>query len=70
LYKIPLGGKKTEDFERSGIYPPLVRIREVSARIAVAGVVFDHGLADVPEPGDMEAFIRSHFYEPNYPNDA
>lgn len=59
-----------EDFERGSIYPPLLKIRAVSAKIAaaVAEVVFDLGLGGVPKPDDMRAFIQSHVYEPNYQN--
>lgn len=57
-----------DDFERGSIYPPLSHIREVSAKIAVAvaEVVYEQGLAGVPRPDDMRAFIQTHVYEPNY----
>ncbi len=64
-----LSGNVTEaDFKRGSLYPPLKRIREVSVKIAaaVAEVAFDQGLATVPKPIDLEAFIQSLMYEPNY----
>jgi malate dehydrogenase (oxaloacetate-decarboxylating)(NADP+) len=32
----------------------------------VAKLVFDSGLARVPRPADMVAFIRDHVYKPEY----
>jgi malate dehydrogenase (oxaloacetate-decarboxylating)(NADP+) len=56
------------DLAQGRIYPPLCKIRELSVRIAteVAQVAYRQGLARVPEPNDLEAFIRSHVYEPEY----
>jgi malate dehydrogenase (oxaloacetate-decarboxylating)(NADP+) len=34
----------------------------------VAKLVFDSGLARVPRPAEMVAFIRSHVYKPEYPS--
>ncbi len=50
------------------IYPPLARIREVSARIAtaVARIALDRGLATLQPHGDLEAFIRQQMYNPDY----
>lgn len=58
----------TEDLARGGIYPPLERIRKVSAAIAeaVAGVAYGQGLATEPKPEDLSAHIRSMMYEPKY----
>jgi malate dehydrogenase (oxaloacetate-decarboxylating)(NADP+) len=36
----------------------------------VATLVFDSGLARVPRPTDMVAFIREHVYKPEYNNEA
>jgi malate dehydrogenase (oxaloacetate-decarboxylating)(NADP+) len=57
------------DLRRGGIYPPLKRIREVSAKIAlaVAQTAFDQGLAAIPKPEDLPEFIRSRMYVPVYP---
>jgi malate dehydrogenase (oxaloacetate-decarboxylating)(NADP+) len=54
--------------EQGLIYPPLAHIREVSAKIAVAVArrAYDQGLASVPEPDDLEAYVRSQVYEPVY----
>jgi len=60
------------DLERGCIYPPLSRIREVSAKIAfeVATIAFETGLADREMPGDLMAEIREHMYQPVYPHYA
>jgi malate dehydrogenase (oxaloacetate-decarboxylating)(NADP+) len=57
-----------EDLAQGSLYPPLSRVREVSAHIAaaVARVVFDRGLAGVPRPPDLLAHVRSQMYEPDY----
>ena len=62
----------TDDLDRGMVYPPLRRIRDVSAHIAVAvaRVVFDEGLAGIDEPDDLEAFVREQMYEPVYPDYA
>ncbi|MBT8069661.1 MAG: NAD-dependent malic enzyme, partial [Gammaproteobacteria bacterium] len=54
------------------VYPPLSRIREVSAKIAyeVARIAFDTGLAQCEEPEDLMADIRSRMYQPIYPHYA
>ncbi|SFM97085.1 NAD-dependent malic enzyme [Thermodesulforhabdus norvegica] len=56
------------DLEKGRIYPPLTRIRDVSLRIAVsvAEVAYRRGLANLPEPEDLEAHIRSLMYYPDY----
>ncbi|MGB5510552.1 MAG: NAD-dependent malic enzyme [Woeseiaceae bacterium] len=60
------------DLERGRIYPPLSRIREVSALIAhdVAKMAYDNGLTDKPEPADILADVHSHMYQPIYPHFA
>jgi malate dehydrogenase (oxaloacetate-decarboxylating)(NADP+) len=59
---------RQQDLDRGCLYPPLERIREVSAHIAaeVAEVAFAQGLATVDPPGDLLAWIRTHVYEPGY----
>ncbi|MFQ5690504.1 MAG: NAD-dependent malic enzyme [Gemmatimonadota bacterium] len=54
--------------ERGSVYPPLSRIREVSADIseAVAGVAYARGLAGEPAPDDLAAHVRACRYEPRY----
>ena len=56
------------DLEQGSLYPSLARVREVSAAIAaaVARIAFARGLAGVPEPSDVLAFVKSHMYEPRY----
>ncbi len=58
------------DLAQGSLFPPLKEIREVSARIAmdVAEVVFRNDLADIERPADLESFIRSHMYDPEYPS--
>ena len=60
------------DLERGCIYPPLSRIREVSAKIAyeVAMIAFEKGLADREMPEDLMGEIRAHMYNPIYPHYA
>jgi malate dehydrogenase (oxaloacetate-decarboxylating)(NADP+) len=57
-----------DDIEQGSLYPALPRIREVSAHIAVAvaEVAYRRGLATVPRPNDMMAFIESQMYDPHY----
>lgn len=60
------------DLKRGCIYPPLSRIREVSATIAyeVATIAFEQGLADREMPDDLMAEIRTYMYQPVYPHYA
>src|SRR6478672_2402213 len=57
-----------EDIEQGSLYPALPRIRDVSAHIAVAvaEVAYKRGLATVPRPNDMMAFIESQMYNSQY----
>jgi malate dehydrogenase (oxaloacetate-decarboxylating)(NADP+) len=58
------------DLERGCIYPPLSRVREVSAKIAyeVAMIAFNSGLSDREMPEDLMAEIRGYMYQPVYPH--
>ena len=58
------------DLKRGALFPPLARIREVSAAIAaaVAQVAYDRGLATEPRPADLEAFVKAQMYDPSYPS--
>ena len=60
------------DLERGRVYPPLSRIREVSAKIAydVATIVYDRGYTDKERPEDIMADIRDYMYKPIYPHYA
>jgi len=57
-----------EDLAQGSLYPPLKRIRDVSARIgaAVALVARDAGLAGHGVPDDALAFVREQMYQPVY----
>lgn len=56
------------DLEQGRIYPPLAKIRDVSAVIATAvvEVAYNRGLATQPRPEDLLTHIKSHMYEPKY----
>ncbi|HAA03435.1 MAG TPA: NAD-dependent malic enzyme [Syntrophobacteraceae bacterium] len=56
------------DLRIGRIYPPLPRIREVSAAIAVAvaDVAYNRGLATKPKPDDLPGYIETLMYEPEY----
>ncbi|HEX6829136.1 MAG TPA: NAD-dependent malic enzyme [Burkholderiales bacterium] len=56
------------DLEQGRLFPPLGRIREVSAQIAaaVADVAWERGLAQARRPKDLAAHIREHMYQPLY----
>lgn len=61
-----------DDLHQGLIYPPLSKIRAVSLRIAVAvaKVAYERGLAIIPRPADLEAFLSSQMYNPEYVNYA
>jgi malate dehydrogenase (oxaloacetate-decarboxylating)(NADP+) len=56
------------DLAQGSLYPPLSRVREVSAHIAtaVAEVAYERKLAVTPRPADLAAYIRSQMYDPHY----
>jgi malate dehydrogenase (oxaloacetate-decarboxylating)(NADP+) len=56
------------DLSEGALYPPLFRIREVSLNIAcaVAETAYAQGVARLPHPGDLKAFIQQHMYDPSY----
>ncbi|MGH0035892.1 MAG: NAD-dependent malic enzyme [Myxococcota bacterium] len=58
-----------EDLAVGRVYPPLARIREVSAHIAaeVARIAYDRGLARGSRPDDIDARVRELMYTPGYP---
>ena len=57
------------DLAQGSLYPPLDRIMEVSAEVAVAvaEVAYGEGLAALPRPDDLPAFVRANRYVPRYP---
>ena len=68
-----LANQVTEsDLERGRVYPPLSRIRKVSALIAydVAKLAYDQRLTDQEEPEDIMADIHEYMYQPVYPHYA
>lgn len=64
------GDVSEKDLETGCLFPPLKKIRETSFVIAteVAKLVFARGLAGVPEPEDLEEFLRDEVFEPVYPD--
>jgi len=58
------------DLEQGALFPPLTKVREISARIAeaVAEVCYARGFASVPRPGDLRAMIEAAQYRPEYQN--
>ncbi|MDH3197733.1 MAG: NAD-dependent malic enzyme, partial [Candidatus Krumholzibacteria bacterium] len=56
------------DLDSGLIYPPLHKVRQVSAGIAeaVARIAFERKLATIPEPKDIAAYVRSRMWEPKY----
>jgi malate dehydrogenase (oxaloacetate-decarboxylating)(NADP+) len=50
------------------IYPPTSNIFDASLHVAgkVAAYIFDHGLARVPRPSDIDAHVRASAYKPVY----
>jgi malate dehydrogenase (oxaloacetate-decarboxylating)(NADP+) len=68
-----LAGQVTEaDLERGRVYPPLSRIRQVSAKIAceVATIAYGRGLTERERPADILADIHAAMYQPVYPHFA
>ncbi len=64
-----LANEVTEDDLALGrVFPPLTRVREVSAAIAaeVARIAWRRGLARAEEPDDLEATILAAMFEPTY----
>ena len=58
-----------EDFEKGRIFPSLIRIRDVSAAIAlaVAKVAFTRKLTKMKEPVNLPGYIKAQMYDPAYP---
>ena len=54
------------------LFPALSRIRQVSKKIAleVAGIAYDHGLADRERPDNIPEDIRAYMFQPVYPHYA
>ena len=60
------------DLAQGSLYPPLARIRDVSAQIAtaVAEVAYTRRLTSRRKPANVLAYIRSQMYDPRYPRYA
>jgi malate dehydrogenase (oxaloacetate-decarboxylating)(NADP+) len=56
------------ELSHDSLFPPLDRIRALSASIAtaVAGVAYRRGLASEPAPPDLYSFIERQMFEPGY----
>ena len=57
------------DLAQGSLYPPLDRVRDVSAHIAtaVAEVAFAQGHAGIDRPADLLDHVRDQMYRPDYP---
>lgn len=57
-----------QEIKAGAIYPALTRVRQVSHAIAVAvcQVAIQEGLASANLPDDLDGYIKSLMYEPNY----
>ena len=58
------------ELTQGSLFPPLGRLRDISASIAVAvcRVAYEKNLATVPKPDDLRAFIEAQMYDPTYTN--
>jgi malate dehydrogenase (oxaloacetate-decarboxylating)(NADP+) len=59
-----------QDLAQGSLYPPLARVRDVSAHIAaaVADVAYSRGLTGRARPADLLEDVRSRMYDPTYPS--
>ncbi len=65
-----VAGQVTQAELDSGLlYPPQSGIlpTEINAARRVAEVILDRGLAGIQRPGDVQAFIETQLYKPEYP---
>ncbi len=65
-----VAGQVPSELLKQGLLFPLqsnVLETEIQTAARVAKLVFDSGLARVPRPKDIVAFIRQHVYKPEYP---
>lgn len=65
-----LGNYVTEEEMKIGLlYPQIGKIRQVSVVIAVevAKLIFEQDLSSLKTPKDIEAFVRTQIYDPQYP---
>lgn len=61
---------ESEDLAKGRIYPPLTKIRSISAKIAksVCEIAYARGLAQKPKPKNLLAQIKKNMYQPVYEN--
>jgi malate dehydrogenase (oxaloacetate-decarboxylating)(NADP+) len=59
------------DLQQGRIFPPVTRMREVAATIAVdvAAIAHEHGVATRPRSGNLHAEVAASIYEPRYEAD-
>lgn len=59
---------KPEDLQQGRVYPPLTKIRYLSAKIAkaVMEVAYKHKIATIAKPKNIISAIKNAMYEPNY----
>jgi len=57
-----------EDFALGRVFPPLSKIRDVSAKVATAVVeeCYREKFAQLPRPKDIEADVRARMFNPDY----
>jgi len=57
-----------DELAEGRLYPPLARIRDISALIAtaVAELAYERGLARRERPADLAGFVRHQMYQPAY----
>lgn len=55
-----------EELKQGSLYPPLSKIRDVSAKIATSLALHAHetGVATLSKPEDMEEYVKSLMYDP------
>jgi malic enzyme len=58
----------SDDLAQGRMYPPISRIRDISAVIAarVIEMAFKQGVAQIPKPEDALTFVRSNMWWPEY----
>jgi len=56
------------DLDAGRVYPPLTKIREISTAIAIktSEIAYEKGLAAMPRPSDLAAYVKGLVYEPVY----
>ena len=61
---------KESELAEGRVYPALTRIHEVSLAIAVAVAeeIYSAKLASVPRPADLVGHVKSHMFQPEYPD--